>query len=843
MDRIFETCLKPGRYTGTEYNSRKRDWDKSSLKIALAFPDTYEIGQSGLGLKIVAGVLEQNEDWLVERVFAPWSDLAEKMAEKGLQLCSLESRRPVKDFDILGFTLPYEMSYSNILYIMSLSGMPLFAKDRDESYPLVIGGGACTLNPEPVADFFDIFIMGDGEESMPEIASLYLECRNNGLSRREFLEKACHLKGFYVPSFYEPVYDENGRFVRIDKTFADAPDYIERRIVSSLDDAYFPVDPPVPHTETIHDRIMLEISRGCTRGCRFCQASIYYRPVRERSRERLMKLLEESVRHTGYEEVSLVSLSCTDHSEIASIASEIQEKYEGKYIELSLPSLRTDAFSVSLAKLVQKFRRSSLTFAPEVGTAKMRNVVNKGSSEQDVIDIAKDCKKAGWQALKLYFLTGLPFEEESDIDGIADLVWRTLKETGLKLTLSVSSFVPKPQTPFQWARFVSIPETRERQAKMKRIMKHGKINLKFHVSYLSFLEAVFARGDRKLSAVLAEANRLGCRFDGWSDCFDFEKWMLAFENCGIDPESYTGSYSLEEPLPWDHMTAPSLRSFLKNEYIKASNEAVTPDCRMSCNGCGCCKDGIKPVIQSSLPDLSSLEYEDTGELLECSADPVVKFRIKYRKTMDARLTSHLDILRSFQRIVRRADLPAAYTKGFHPRMRLVPGPALGLGVLSDSEWMDLDLRENMELEEVRRRLEEASGRGIEIEEIRELPLNAKAVTEIVSGSLWKIYADEKIDACKAAAFAKDLLARDSVIVARKDKDVDIRPFIADIYPDPDDEKAFVLDTWISHKGTAKPSEIISLIEKESGIDAGGWTALRTYLYCDSSDGKKEPWGN
>lgn len=842
MDRLFESCLKPGRYAGTEYNSRHRDWDSSELRVVLAFPDTYEIGQSGLGLKIVAGVLERNPSWLVERAFAPWTDLESKLRERGLPLCSLESRRPLRDFDVIGFMLPYEMSYSNVLYMLSLAGVPFRSKDRDDSFPLIIAGGACVMNPEPVADFFDLFVFGDGEEVTPEVMSLYLSCKKAGKSRRRFLEEACGIRGVYVPSFYSPVYGEDGRFLRMDRTFDGAPEHVERRIVASLDDAPFPVDPPVPCTETIHDRIMLEISRGCTRGCRFCQASYYYRPVRERSHDKIMELLDKSMRSTGYEEVSLVSLSCTDHSQIAAIASDIQKKYEDKYVELSLPSLRTDAFSVDLAKLVQKFRRSSLTFAPEVGTAKMRAVVNKGSSEQDVIDIAKACKKAGWSALKLYFLTGLPFEDESDLEGIVDLVWRTIKETGLKLTLSFSSFVPKPQTPFQWARFVSIPETRDRQAMLRRKLRHGKITLRFHVPELSFLEAVFARGDRRLSRVLEAANALGCRFDGWSDCFDFDAWMRAFSSCGVDPESYTAAANPSDPLPWDHMTSPALKRFLRMELAKAGMQAVTPDCRVSCNGCGCCSGGVSPVIQSQSPDLAALDYSDSGEELACSADPVQKVRIKYRKTESARLTSHLDVLRAFQRIVRRAGLPAAYTKGFHPRMRLVPGPALGLGVLSSSEWMDLDLRKRMPVGEVESRLSAVSGKGLEIAEIREIPLGAKAVTEIMTGAIWRIRSDGPVDREKAAAFAENLLSRESIPVERKGKTVDVRPFIAGLRPDPGDPRAFELDSYISHKGTVKPSEIVGLIESESGIDSPGWTSERVLLYRDSGGKKIEPWG-
>ena len=842
LENLFENCLKPGRYVGSEYNSVHRDWDKSELKVVLAFPDTYEIGQSGLGLKIIAEALLKNESYLVERVFAPWIDLEEKLREEKISLFSLESRKPIKEFDLLGITLPYEMCYTNILSILSLSDIPFLSSERGEGYPIIIGGGACTFNPEPVADFFDILLLGDGEESVVEVANLLRDCKKTKKSKAEFLQEASKIQGAYVPSFYEPIYAEDGSFVELKKTVEYAPDFIEKRTLKSLDDAVFPVNPPVPFTETIHDRIMLEIARGCTRGCRFCQASMYYRPVRERSKEKILELLEKSINATGYEEVSLSSLSCTDHSMIAELISEIQTKYEEKYVELSLPSIRTDAFSVNLAKLVQKFRRTSLTFAPEVGTEKMRNVVNKGSSEDDVIEIAKECKKAGWNSLKLYFLTGLPFEEESDIDGIIDLIWKVLKSSGLKLTISFSSFVPKPQTPFQWAKFVSIPETVERQAKLKRKLKHGKITMKFHVPELSFLEAVFAKGDRRLSKVLVEAYKNGCKFDGWTDCFKFDKWMESFANCSIDPNFYTKEASLNDRLPWEHLMSKTFSNFLKTEFVKASQQIVTPDCRFSCNGCGVCKDGVNPVIGHSSIDLKNFEYKDEKDHseLECSGDSIQKFRIKYKKGKESRLTSHLDMLRAFQRIIRRANLPVAYTRGFHPRMKLVPGHAIGLGAMSNSEWMDLDLREKMTVSDVFEKLTKVTCPGIEILEIREVPLKIKAVTEIANGAIWNIYFEKEFESEKAKSFCKSILNSSEIKITRKDKEVDIRTFISDLYFDEKEKNMFVLDSFISHQGTVRPSEIAKLIiEKFGQCD---YYSVKDAVYCLRDNKKIEPWG-
>lgn len=820
LESLYENTVKPGRYTGTEFNSRHRDWNKTDLHVAFAFPDTYEIGNSGLGLKILSGILFKDDTNLVERVFSPWIDYEAKLRENGYPLCSLESARPLKDFDVLGFTLPYEMSYTNVLNILDLAKIPFYSKERGEEYPIIIGGGSCAYNPEPIADFFDFFVIGEGEDIITEIAGLI---KNHQGTKFELLEKAAEIKGIYVPSFYDVDYDDKGAFLSIHPKKETYPTFIEKCTVNSLDDSYFPVDPPVPFTEIIHDRIMMEISRGCTRGCRFCQAGMIYRPVRERSVETILALTEESVKKTGYGEISLSSLSCTDHNQISRIVSDLQKAYEDSYIEISLPSLRIDSFSVDLANFVQKFRKTTLTLAPEVGTDKMRKIVNKGGSEEEVLETVSAIKKAGWSAVKLYFLTGLPLENDEDIVGIKDLVWKILQKTGLKLTISFSSFVPKAHTPFQWDGFVSIEETKKRQAKLKSLLKHGKITSNFHMPELSFLEAIFAKGDRKLSKVLVEAHKKGCKFDGWNDLFKFNTWMDAFRECNIDPCDYTKPLSLDAPLPWAHLYSKEFHQFLLEERKKALEEEFTADCREICNNCGICGINLKGEFQEKL--ISTPSQED--EKLEYSDESVQKIRVKYAKKEKARLTSHLDMLRAFQRILRRAQLPVSYTSGFHPRMKLYPGPALALGVISNSEWIDFELRKNIEISDITERMRAASPEGLEILDVMEIPLNAKAVTEITVGAKYRFVPEGADSNLIMEAIAK-ISKYDSLIVSRKDKSFDVKPFLAGVNFIVNGQFALLIDTVITQNGTIKPSEVILLLERE-GVPKYRWGIVKESL--------------
>ena len=595
LQRILPTVQKPARYTGGEFNEIKKNKDDVRVRVAFCFPDTYEIGMSNLGMRILYGVMNQMDGVWCERVFAPWGDMESAMREHNLPLWALESQDPVKDFDMIAFTIGYEMAYSNILNMLNLAGVPLHSRDRHDLKNIVFAGGVCAYNPEPLADFIDFFSLGEGEDITVEIVSLYDRAKAEGWSKDVFLREVAKISGVYVPSFYEHSYKEDGTLAAITPKDG-APNVVTKRIVEDLDNAYWPVKMIIPSTEIVHDRANLEVFRGCIRGCRFCQAGYTCRPVRKKSPEVLFRQAVESLEDSGNNEITLSSLSTSDYRGLKELTDQMIPYCESHKINLSVPSLRADNFSRELMEKLQTVRKSGLTFAPEAGTQRLRDVINKNLTEEEILTTCTNAFAGGWNNVKLYFMLGLPTETDEDVLGIADLVYKIIlawkehavnKKRGLRVHVATAYFVPKPHTAFQWEKQITPEEYLRRCRLLKSHFYSKSIEYNYHAPDLSRLEAVFARGDRRLGPVLEEAVKNGARLDGWDEYFNYSKWFDAFNTCGVDTEFYTvRGYGEDEILPWDTIDVGITKKFLLRERSRAYEGVITPDCREGCAGCG-----------------------------------------------------------------------------------------------------------------------------------------------------------------------------------------------------------------------------------------------------------------
>lgn len=743
---------KPGRYTGGEPGSVVKDKAALKLRCAFCFPDVYEIGMSNMGVKILQGVLNEMDGVWCERVFAPWVDMEEEMRARGIPLYALESGDAVRDFDIVAFSVAYELSYSNVLNMLSLAGIPLLAAEREDCFPVVIAGGHCTYNPEPLADFVDIFSIGEGEEALPELAELYIKMKDEGTyNKRDFLYRAAtELEGFYVPSLYKVEYNDDGTLASVTPTDSRVPAKVKKRLVENLDAVYYPTNPTLPLIETVHDRVTLEVFRGCIRGCRFCQAGMIMRPVREKSPDLLCAMAKEYTDNTGYDEISLSSLSISDYSKVDELTDKLVKWTSDEKINLSLPSLRADSFTKELMDKVSAVRTSTVTFAPEAGTQRLRDVINKNVTEEDILKASHVAYAAGKNKIKLYFMNGLPGETYEDIEGIKALASNVVEEyyrtpernraRQPQVTLSVACFIPKPHTPFQWEGQNTLEElTEKQQFLLDKIKSDRKIKYNYHDANISRLEAVFARGDRRLGKALLEAQRRGMKFCAWDEFFDYDGWMSVIEDCGLSASFYANrTIPDDELLPWDVIDCGVTKKFLISERHKAYEAATTPSCKEKCSACGasaiadgkycrwCPGEGRKNGDAEAAEKAEKAEKAENteasavsgGASSRCTSAPAVRsVRIKFSKYGPMTYISHLDFARCMMRALVKSRLPLWYTEGFNPIPKLAFASPLSVGCMGEREIADIKVTENISNREIAERLKAVLPEGIKINQV------------------------------------------------------------------------------------------------------------------------------
>ena len=730
IEDIFPLVEKPSRYLGGEINQIKKDLGRVKLRFALAFPDLYEIGTSHFGMQILYHILNAHPDIAAERVFAPGMDMDHHLRSTGLRLFSLESRLPLDRFDIIGFSLLYELNYTNMLTILELSGIPFYAAQRDGSFPLIIAGGPCTCNPEPVADFFDAIVIGDGEKVTLQLVEGWMEWKKNtGNDKEALLMRWSQIEGVYIPSFFKPQYDDCG-FQTLEPQY---PDYthVTRTLVADLDQVPFPAKPIIPFGKPVHDRLRLEVARGCTRGCRFCQAGMIYRPVRERSPDSLLALCDQSVSATGYEDISLLSLSTGDYGCIVPLMERLMSRYAAENVAVSLPSLRAGTLTPELMKLIKTVRKTGFTIAPEAGSQRLRDVINKNISETEIMTTVKDAFDLGWQVIKLYFMIGLPTETAEDLKALVDLVkaLRQIKRPAGrrgKINVSVATFIPKPHTPFQWASQLSLAESEDRLKRVKDELKLSGIKIKWQNPKVSWLEGVWARGDRRLSRLLVAAYHKGCRFDGWSDRFRYDLWEAAFAEGGLDPDFYTlRPRDVCEPLPWDHIDTRVSKAYLAAEWETAFRGTFTADCRVDdCNQCGVCDfEQIEPITHDTLKDNAvRVNRSDTQK-----PPPVKKLYVFYTKLDRARYFGHLELVNIFRRALKRAGIAVRFSEGFHPKPKISFDDPLPVGIESQQERFMITVPDDIRPQDVKATLNEHLPAGLEIIHCQLAPQKAPAL--------------------------------------------------------------------------------------------------------------------
>lgn len=825
IESLLPFVKRPSRYIGNEFNAVKKDWQAAALRLVLVFPDLYEIGMSHHGLQILYRIVNSRPDLLAERSYVPDIDFEQLLRKTGQPVFSLESRRPLADFDLIGITLPYELCYTNILTLLDLAGLPFRATDRDDSQPLVIGGGSSCFNPEPVADFFDAILLGDGEEAILELADAVKEAKAAGLDRAATLCRLSEIKGVYVPSLFRPEYDADGVLLEV-KPLLAGYEKVDRRILPDMASSPVPYPPVVPLTKIVHDRLGLEIARGCTRGCRFCQAGIIYRPVRERSVAAIEQAAMAGIEASGFDELALLSLSTGDYACLPGLLKRLMDAVSGSYVSVSMPSMRVGTLTRDIMDQIKRVRKTGFTVAPEAGCDRLRRVINKGITEEDLLETCRVAFSLGWKLIKFYFMFGLPTETMEDVEAIPELARRALNTAGgggCKINVSAATFVPKPHTPFQWERQISVAEGFERIDLLKKNLPRKGFRLKWHDPRQSFMEGVMSRGDRRLARLIEEAWQRGARLDGWSEHYDLQTWQEAALALEIDLEGYLRQRDFSETLPWQHLDPGLAPEFLRDELAKALAEEYTPDCRVNgCQQCGICDfKTVQPVVfeapdekvaETALPAGQNTAGRAGGEERQIEQRHFI-YRLNYSRVDKIRFLGHLELIQVFFQAFRRVKMPLNFSQGFNPSPRVAFSPALPLGTESVAEYLDADLCEPLSNPDVfLAALNEQLPDGLTINTIA---LKEKGREK--NGAILTCYLITLPTSLAGAAIAVDidrfLASREHLVVRERKgrkREMDIRPQVRELVMERDGRIRVVMESEVGRAGV-KPLELLEEI--------------------------------